>query len=43
MMIHEADSATSSNYAPVRGVLKGVGRRVQVYVAAEDAETVDRA
>ena len=32
MMVREGDSASPSNYAPVRGVLKGVGRRGQVYV-----------
>ncbi len=42
MMVREGDSASPSNYAPVRGVLKGVGRRVQVYVASDDADTVNR-
>ena len=32
--------ASPSNYVGIRGVLKGVGRRVQVYVAAEDVEQV---
>jgi hypothetical protein len=42
MMVREGNSASPNNYAPVRGVLKGVGRRVQVYVSSEDADAVDR-
>ena len=36
MMVRDGDTGSPSNYAAVRGVLKGVGHRVQVYVAAED-------
>src|SRR5262249_3830625 len=41
LMVGEGDVAIPSNYAPIRGVLRGVGRRVQVYAAAEDVEKVD--
>jgi hypothetical protein len=40
MMTRDGDPGVSSNYSPIRGVLKGVGQRVQVYVAAEDRERV---
>ena len=39
-MVRDGDAGSSSNYTAVRGVLKGVGREVQVYVAAEDVEHV---
>jgi hypothetical protein len=42
MLVREGDAGISSNYTAVRGVLKGVGREVQVYVASEDLETVSR-
>ena len=42
MMVREGDAASPSNYVPVRGVLKGVGRRIQIYVSSEDADAVDR-
>ncbi len=41
-MVHEGDVASPSNYVPIRGILKGVGRRIQVYVSSEDADRVDR-
>jgi hypothetical protein len=41
MMVREGDAASPSNYAPVHGLLKGVGRRVQVYVASQDVDRVD--
>jgi hypothetical protein len=40
MMVRPGDLASPSNYAPIRSVLKAVGRRVQVYVAREDADRV---
>jgi hypothetical protein len=40
MLVRDGDPASPSNYAAIRGVLKGVGRKVQVYVAAEDVEQV---
>jgi hypothetical protein len=40
MMVRDGDAASSSNYTAIHGMLKGVGRRVQVYVAAEDVEQV---
>jgi hypothetical protein len=42
LMVREGDAASPSNYLPVRGILKGVGRRVQIYVSSEDADAVDR-
>ena len=42
MLVNEGDAGISSNYTAVRGVLKGVGREVQVYVAREDLENVSR-
>lgn len=43
LMVREGDPASPSNYTAVRGVLKGVGRRVQVYVGSEDLDRVTRA
>ena len=43
MLVREGDVASASNYLAVKGVLRAVGRRVQVYVAAEDAAGVDGA
>ena len=40
MMVRDGDAGISSNYTAVHGVLKGVGREVQVYVAQEDIENV---
>ena len=40
MLVRDGDPASPSNYVGIRGDLKGVGRRVQVYVAAEDVEQV---
>jgi hypothetical protein len=42
MMVRDGDVTSASNYLAVRGVLRAVGRRVQVYVAAEDVAAVDR-
>lgn len=36
MMVRDGDVGSPSNYLAVKGVLKAVGRRVQVYVAEED-------
>jgi hypothetical protein len=41
-MVHEGDPGSPSNYVAVRGVLEGVGRKVQVYVASEDVGKVAR-
>ncbi|HZW32183.1 MAG TPA: hypothetical protein VFF52_15840 [Isosphaeraceae bacterium] len=40
MLVRPGDLASPSNYAPIRSVLKAVGRRVQVYVARADADRV---
>ena len=40
MMVRDGDAGISSNYMAIRGVLKGVGREVQIYVAPEDIENV---
>ncbi len=40
MLGQDGDAAISSNYTAVHGVLKGVGREVQVYVAREDTAKV---
>jgi hypothetical protein len=40
MMVRDGDSGSPSNYTSIKGLLEGVGREVQVYVAAEDAERV---
>ncbi|MDR3619089.1 MAG: hypothetical protein P4L85_07035 [Paludisphaera borealis] len=42
MLVRDGDVGSASNYLAVKGVLQAVGRRVQVYVAAEDAAGVDR-
>lgn len=42
MMVRDGDVTSPSNYLAVRGVLRAVGKRVQVYVAAEDVSFVDR-
>ncbi len=43
IMVREGDPGSPSNYVPMKGVLRGVGRHVQVYVASEDVPTVARA
>ena len=40
LMVREGDVASPGNYVPVRGILKGVGRRIQIYVSSEDADAV---
>ncbi len=40
-MVRDGDVASASNYLAVRGVLRAVGKRVQVYVASEDVGQVD--
>ncbi len=40
MMVRDGDAASPSNYTEIRGALKGVGRKVQVYAAAEDFDQV---
>lgn len=42
IMVREGDPGSPSNYVPVKGVLRGVGRHVQVYVAGEDVPRVAR-
>ncbi|MGO8897784.1 MAG: hypothetical protein ACLQU5_05475 [Isosphaeraceae bacterium] len=41
LMVRDGDVASASNYLSVRGVLRAVGKRVQVYVASEDVGHVD--
>ena len=41
LMVRDGDVASASNYLSVRGVLRAVGKRVQVYVASEDVGRVD--
>ncbi|MDG3007490.1 hypothetical protein [Paludisphaera mucosa] len=43
IMVREGDVAGASNYQDVRGTLRAVGERVQVYVAEEDVALVDAA
>lgn len=43
MMHREGDPDWRGNYVAIRGVLRGVGHRVQVYVADEDVARVGRA
>jgi hypothetical protein len=40
MMVRNGDVASASNYAPITGHLRAVGRRVQVYVDARDVAHV---
>jgi len=42
MMVRDGDVLCPSNYIAIRGVLTGVGRRIQVYVASEDLDQVNR-
>ncbi|QEH33948.1 Neutral metalloprotease precursor [Aquisphaera giovannonii] len=39
LMVRDGDVTIASNYVEVRGVLRAVGRRVQIYVGAEDLTT----
>ena len=41
LMVRDGDVASASNYLAVRGILRASGKRVQVYVAAEDVGLVD--
>jgi hypothetical protein len=43
MMVRDGDAGSPSNYTSIRGVLKGVGHQLQVYVASEDVADVDQA
>jgi hypothetical protein len=40
MLVRDGDVSSPGNYAGIHGVLKGVGRRIQIYVAAEDLDRV---
>jgi hypothetical protein len=40
-MVRPGSLDNPSNYAPIRSVLRAVGRRVQVYVAREDVDRID--
>ncbi|WP_165231422.1 hypothetical protein [Aquisphaera insulae] len=40
LMMRDGDVTNASNYGEVRGVLRAVGKRVQVYVGAEEVATV---
>ena len=40
-MVRDGDVASASNYMAVQGVLRAVGKRLQVYVASEDLELVE--
>jgi hypothetical protein len=42
MLVRDGDAASPSNYIAIRGALKGIGRKVQVYVATEDVDQVGR-
>jgi hypothetical protein len=42
LMVREGDPASRSNYLAVPAVLRGVGRKVLVYVASEDVDKVAR-
>ena len=41
LMVRDGDIASASNYLAVQGVLRAVGKRVQVYVASEDLDRVE--
>jgi hypothetical protein len=41
MLARDGDAACPANYVAVPGILKGVGRRVQVYAASEDLDAID--
>jgi hypothetical protein len=43
LLVKDGDVGAASNYSAVTGVLKGVGRRIQVYVAVEDVGAVTSA
>ena len=40
LMVRDGDVAVASNYLSVKGILRAVGKRVQIYVAAEDLDRV---
>jgi hypothetical protein len=40
MMVRDGEVICPSNYTAIRGVLKGIGRGIQVYAAAEDLDRV---
>ena len=40
MLVRDGDVYSPSNYIAVPAVLRGVGRRIQVYVAREDLDSV---
>jgi hypothetical protein len=40
-MVRDGDAAVARNYVTVRGVLRGVGKHVQIYVGDEDQGQVD--
>lgn len=42
MMVRDGDITSPSNYLAVHGILRAVGKRIQVYVAAEDLGQVSR-
>jgi len=42
MMVRDGDVGSPSNYLAVKGILRAVGRHVQVYVAEEDQSVVGR-
>ncbi len=40
LLARDGDASSPSNYIAVKGVLRGLGRGIQVYVAAEDQDAV---
>jgi hypothetical protein len=42
IMAHEGDSSSPRNYSPIRGELRAVGHRVQIYVDPADVDQVSR-
>jgi hypothetical protein len=43
LMVRDGDVTSKSNYLAVKGILRAVGKHIAIYVAAEDAGTVDQA
>ncbi len=41
LLARDGDASSPSNYVAVRGILRGLGRGVQVYVAAEDQDALE--
>jgi hypothetical protein len=41
MLVRDGDPSSASNYATVKGVLRGYGKTIQVYVAEEDIPSTD--